>query len=79
MVVYLGCSQKEVGEKREWLWVNPLPQGNKLNAVWCSDGNYVWAVGWRGTILRKKAENWLEIQWKKAKKTFFRMTEKRSS
>ncbi|MCB0727481.1 MAG: T9SS type A sorting domain-containing protein [Ignavibacteriae bacterium] len=35
-----------------WVWQNPLPQGNDLNAVKFIDVNTGWAVGDKGTILK---------------------------
>jgi photosystem II stability/assembly factor-like uncharacterized protein len=35
----------------DWEWLNPRPTGENLSAVW-SDGTQVWAVGWRGTVVR---------------------------
>src|SRR2546423_1941902 len=38
---------------RGWLWQNPLPQGNAINAVrFASDKRHGWAVGSDGAILR---------------------------
>src|SRR5438552_12540367 len=34
----------------EWLWSNPLPQGNRLNGVAFGNGTFV-AVGANGTVL----------------------------
>ena len=35
-----------------WFWQNPQPQGNTLNAVQCAGGDWVFAVGKLGTIVR---------------------------
>ena len=37
----------------EWLWSNPLPQGNRLNGVTYGNGQFV-AVGAAGAILTSK-------------------------
>ena len=41
-----------------WVWQNPLPQGNTLNAVWGADANHVWAVGNGGAILHWNGAAW---------------------
>ena len=40
--------------KDKWCWVNPLPQGNALNAMWGTSATDVYAVGDNGTILRRQ-------------------------
>src|SRR5437762_2759399 len=41
------------GQVRGWLWQNPLPQGNAINAVrFAADKRHGWAVGSDGAILR---------------------------
>lgn len=41
-----------------WCWVNPLPQGNTLNAVHVASGADAWAVGLQGTVLRWNGSVW---------------------
>ena len=42
----------------QWVWQNPLPQGNYLSAIWGSDWADVFAVGASGTILRGDGFEW---------------------
>lgn len=43
-----------------YTWINPLPQGNTLNAVVFADENIVFAAGNNGTVLRSidKGDSW---------------------
>ena len=45
---------------REWIWQNPLPQGNTLQDFSFADTNNGFAVGARGTILKTTdgGNNW---------------------
>jgi photosystem II stability/assembly factor-like uncharacterized protein len=45
----------------QWVWQNPLSQGNYLNQVSCVDANNGMAVGDNGTILRTTdgGNNWI--------------------
>lgn len=43
----------------QWAWMNPLPQGNDLNAVWGSGPSDAFAVGVKGTILRWNGYSWV--------------------
>ncbi|QTA78056.1 immunoglobulin-like fold-containing [Desulfonema limicola] len=45
----------------QWEWMNPLPQGNTIKAVWGSSGSDVFAVGLRGTILHYNGSVWSEM------------------
>lgn len=36
----------------QWLWQNPLPQGNPLNDIAVIDSNIAYAVGYWGTIIK---------------------------
>lgn len=45
-----------------WCWANPLPQGVRLNGVWGSGPNTVWAVGEQGTILRWRGAGWAAME-----------------
>jgi len=47
--------------RSQWVWQNPLPQGNWLFGVSFTDANNGTAVGWYGTILRTTdgGENWV--------------------
>jgi hypothetical protein len=49
--------------KGQWCWVNPLPTGNRINAVWGSSPSDVFAVGDAGTILRWNGASWSPIAW----------------
>lgn len=44
-----------------WCWMNPLPQGNTLRAIWGTSANDVWAVGDAGTILHYDGATWVSI------------------
>ncbi len=48
----LSLSTAVEAQTSGWQWVNPLPQGNLLNAVWAVNNDTVIAVGALGTILR---------------------------
>src|SRR5688572_7478809 len=41
-----------------WCWVDPLPQGNPLRAVWGAAANDVWAVGDAGAIIHYDGSAW---------------------
>ncbi len=41
-----------------WIWLNPLPQGNTLRALWGSGPNNIYAVGDVGTILHYDGSSW---------------------
>lgn len=41
-----------------WIWESPLPQGNDLNSVSCTDSSNCWAVGVDGLILHYDGLNW---------------------
>ena len=43
-------------------WENPLPQGNRLNAVFGADAGDVWMVGEVGTVLRWTPSGWRSYQ-----------------
>ena len=47
--------------RSQWVWQNPLPQGNWLFGVSFTDANNGTAVGWYGTILRTTdgGQNWV--------------------
>ena len=36
----------------QWVWQNPLPQGNPLGSIYFVDSNTGWTVGTGGTILK---------------------------
>ncbi|MBW1809270.1 MAG: hypothetical protein JRJ87_13830 [Deltaproteobacteria bacterium] len=46
----------------DWCWLNPLPQGSRLRAVWGTGPNSVWAVGDAGSIV-----HWDGVEWTAAK------------
>jgi len=56
LTIALWCTQiawvQKTLAQRPWLWQNPLPQGNSLNAVSFIDTLTATAVGDAGTILR---------------------------
>lgn len=35
----------------DWKWLNPLPQGNNLNAIWIHESGEMYAVGDVGTVI----------------------------
>lgn len=41
-----------------WCWVDPLPHGNGINALWFSDENDGWAAGAAGSLLRWNGTTW---------------------
>ena len=41
-----------------WVWLNPLPQGNTLRALWGTGPNNIYAVGDVGTILHYDGSSW---------------------
>jgi hypothetical protein len=41
-----------------WCWVNPLPQGNALNAVWANADDDIWAGGDHGTLIHWNGRFW---------------------
>ncbi len=41
-----------------WVWLNPLPQGNHLRALWGSGPNDVYAVGEVGAIIHYDGSTW---------------------
>jgi photosystem II stability/assembly factor-like uncharacterized protein len=41
-----------------WVWQNPLPQGDNLNAISCPSTNICYAVGNEGTILHFNGSSW---------------------
>src|SRR5579872_756033 len=51
------CAAVNVGSS-SWVWQNPLPQGNNLNAVSCPATNICYAVGDLGTILYFNGTSW---------------------
>ncbi len=46
--------------RHEWCWVSPLPQGNRLTAIWGSAANDVWVVAERETLLHYTSTGWTE-------------------
>lgn len=66
-ITVTGPSQLEAGaspricNKDGWCWMNPLPQGNTLRAIWGSAANDVWAVGDNGTILHYDGMTWINV------------------
>ncbi|MCU0485811.1 MAG: hypothetical protein MUC85_06825 [Anaerolineales bacterium] len=54
----IGSAQLAVAGD-EWIWENPLPQGNTLWGVWGAAGDEVYAVGAMGTVLRYNGADWL--------------------
>lgn len=66
-ITVTGPSQLEAGtspricNKDGWCWMNPLPQGNDLRAIWGSAANDIWAVGTGGTILHYDGLAWRPV------------------
>jgi hypothetical protein len=44
-----------------WCWQNPLPQGNKVSALWGAAANDLLAVGAGGTALRYDGKSWRAV------------------
>ncbi len=58
--VLMGClSRPHVALGADWQWLNPLPQGNNLNAVWYNGPNDVFLAGQTGTILHDDGSGFL--------------------
>src|SRR4030095_7549921 len=55
-----GSNERLIDTEAEWIWQNPLPQGNTLQDFYFIDTNNGFAVGARGTILRTTdgGNNW---------------------
>jgi len=47
-----NSNQSSTHARAQWVWQNPLPQGNHLFGLSFTDANNGTAVGWYGTILR---------------------------
>src|SRR5206468_10994002 len=47
-----SSNQASTNARAQWVWQNPLPQGNGLFGLSFTDANNGTAVGWYGTILR---------------------------
>lgn len=72
VILLLGsCSESPVAPQREiipsehrsaWTWLNPLPQGNTLFAVWGSSPDDVYAVGDRGAIVHFDGSSWTAME-----------------
>src|SRR5919199_825715 len=53
VVCVLACVAAASAQTRGWVWQNPLPQGNAINAVrFAADKRHGWAVGGDGVVLR---------------------------
>ncbi len=46
------AQNRELTNERQWVWQNPLPQGNDLNDMYVFDENTAIAVGKMGTIIK---------------------------
>lgn len=44
------------GCREQWCWVNPLPQGQQLTAVWASGPDTAWMVGYSGTVVHASGD-----------------------
>ena len=55
-----GSKERLIDAEAEWIWQNPLPQGNTLQDFFFIDTNNGFAVGASGTILRTTdgGNNW---------------------
>jgi len=53
----------------QWVWQNPLPQGNDLQSIFFINENTGWAAGDKGSILKTtdSGNNWIEQQCGRAK------------
>ncbi len=59
-----GRPPREAGsapDSGDWQWLNPRPQGEKLNAVWGAGVGQVWAVGDRGAATRRVDGVWERV------------------
>ena len=45
----------------DWKWVYPHPQGNKVNAVWGTGTDNIYAVGNFGTVIHNDGISWRKI------------------
>jgi len=52
-----ATGRKAICSPDGWCWRNPWPQGNKLNDI-AGDGDAVWVVGARGTIMQRDGDGW---------------------
>ncbi|MBI1806427.1 MAG: T9SS type A sorting domain-containing protein [Ignavibacteria bacterium] len=52
VVLVLIATSFAYSQQTSWQWVNPLPQGNILNAVWAVNQDTVVAVAEVGTVIR---------------------------
>jgi len=44
---------------QDWIWQNPLPQGNSLNDLFVIDSTHAWATGYFGSLVyTNDGENW---------------------
>ncbi len=41
-----------------WTWLNPLPQGNALRALWGTAPNHIYAVGEQGVVMHYDGSSW---------------------
>ncbi|MFN8463996.1 MAG: CARDB domain-containing protein [Caldilineaceae bacterium] len=59
-VALLGSSSRSIAQdlSSDWIWQNPLPQGNRLAGVGGTDASNVWAVGDNGTIIHWDGSAW---------------------
>ena len=55
-------SMSGFGFAGDWIWENPLPQGNDLNSVWAVSASDRFAVGDVGTILHFDGSTWTEME-----------------
>ncbi len=70
VLLLLGsCSESTVAPRKSssevrpaWTWLNPLPQGNTLLAVWGSSADDVYAVGERGAIVHFDGSEWTAME-----------------
>jgi len=48
----------QANSDNNWVWQNPLPQGNDLFGIWGNSSNNVFAVGGAGTIRHYDGSDW---------------------
>jgi hypothetical protein len=54
-----SVAQENAASAATWVIPSPLPQSNRLYAVWGVDANNIWATGVNGTILRWDGSAWI--------------------
>lgn len=52
LILFLFSLSATAEPPTEWVWQNPLPQGNTLEAVWGRSATDVYAIGGQQTLMR---------------------------